>query len=117
MLHPQGDIGLQNLSGFIGIGRGFWDALNSDHPVKFVLWFTVMINISLAFFNLLPIPPLDGGRVLRGLVPEALGTKLDAIEPYGLIIVMILLTLNVLGRIVAPLVKLLTAALFALAGA
>ena len=76
LLHPQGDIGLQNLSGFIGIGRGFWDALKSDHPANFVLWFTVMINISLAFFNLLPIPVLDGGHIMLATIAKLRGRPL-----------------------------------------
>lgn len=77
----------------------------------------ITFNVLLAIFNLMPIPPLDGGRVLRGLVPEALGRKLDAVEPYGLIIVMGLLALGILGQVVAPLVELVSALYFSIARA
>jgi Zn-dependent protease len=63
----------------------------------------LFFNTLLAVFNLLPIPPLDGARMLRGLVPETLGRRLDAIEPYGLIIVLALLALGILDQILGPL--------------
>lgn len=63
----------------------------------------IIINALLAAFNLLPIPPLDGGRVLRGLVSEDLGYYLDRIEPFGLIIIVLLLVSGLLWIVVGPL--------------
>ncbi len=60
----------------------------------------VFFNMLLMIFNLLPILPLDGGRVLRGLVPESIGRRLDALERYGLIIVIGLLVLGLLGPVI-----------------
>lgn len=61
----------------------------------------IFFNLLLMIFNLLPIPPLDGGRVLRGLVPESIGRRLDALEPYGLIIVIGLIVLGLLSPVIS----------------
>jgi Zn-dependent protease len=59
----------------------------------------LVLNIILAVFNLVPIPPLDGGRILVGVLPSALGKPLSRLEPYGLFILIgLLIVLPLLGE-------------------
>lgn len=76
----------------------------------------IYFNILLGTFNLLPIPPLDGGRVLRGVVPESISRYLDAVEPYGLIIVIALLTSGVLDTVLRPLLQMVQDGVLSAAG-
>jgi Zn-dependent protease len=71
--------------------------------IKVVILFlliTVQLNIFLALFNLIPIPPLDGGRVMVGLLPAGPAMALSRIEPYGFLIVLVLMYFNVLDRFI-----------------
>lgn len=61
----------------------------------------IAINLVLAVLNLLPLPPLDGGRVLAGVVPESMARTLDRIEPYGMLILVAALATGVLSWLIA----------------
>ena len=61
----------------------------------------ISINLVLALINLLPIPPLDGSRILSGMLPSHLAWQYNRLERFGFIILLILLSTNVLGLILA----------------
>lgn len=61
----------------------------------------IAINLVLMILNLLPLPPLDGGRIAVGLLPPNLGYRLAMVEPYGFLILLILMMTNVLSQILA----------------
>jgi regulator of sigma E protease len=93
LINPQSDIGISKLSGPVGIIRVFHMAAQAD--IRLVLWFTILVNINLAIFNLLPIPVLDGGHMLFATISRLRGRALPAnfIMTTQSVFMMLLLTM------------------------
>jgi Zn-dependent protease len=68
-----------------------------------VLWLTYNYNIVLAIFNLIPLPPLDGSKILMSLLPGKQAQAFERIEPYGPFILMGLVYIGVIGTVIYPL--------------
>jgi Zn-dependent protease len=68
-------------------------------PLALMARISVGMNLVLAIFNLLPIPPLDGGRVFTGILPLALARRVAMIEPFGFMILLMLLMTRTLGAV------------------
>lgn len=76
----------------------------------------IWVNVVLMVLNLLPIPPLDGGRIAISLLPQAMAAGYAKIEPYGFMIILLLLATNTLNRLMSPMIALVLRLLQALAG-
>jgi len=76
----------------------------------------IMINLVLMVLNLLPLPPLDGGRVVAGLLPDRLSWQFSRLEPYGLMILLSMLFFGLLGDVLRPPVVLLQGLIFSMLG-
>jgi Zn-dependent protease len=75
-------------------------------PITLMLAFSVYINLLLAIFNMIPVPPLDGGRVLVGLLPYRQAAAWSRIEPYGMVIIIVLVFFtNIFSYVISPLLK------------
>lgn len=78
-------------------------SLSSEFFIRMALA-GMSVNLVLAVLNLMPIPPLDGGRILVSLLPPRPAEMIARLEPYGLVILLLLLATGVLGQVIMPLV-------------
>jgi Zn-dependent protease len=76
-------------------------------PLSYMLVYGIIINVVLAVLNLIPIPPLDGSRVVYWLLPDKQATSYYRLEPYGMFIILALFAFGFLGRIMTPIVSFL----------
>ncbi len=75
--------------------------------LSIILYYSVLLNIILAVFNLIPIPPLDGSGVLMGLLPEKAAEQYDRIRPFGFIILLLLIASGIFSVIVDPIFRII----------
>jgi Zn-dependent protease len=75
------------------------------NPLSLMFGFGIVINVALAVLNMIPIPPLDGSRIVYWMLPDKYATAYYRLERYGLIILVLLLVTNILGRIIMPIMR------------
>jgi Zn-dependent protease len=89
------------LVGGIDASTNVLASLGPEFVARILMW-TVNINVWLALFNLIPVPPLDGGNVLAGLLPPPAARFLMSLMPFGFIILYAMMLTGVLGALLAP---------------
>jgi Zn-dependent protease len=85
--------------------RIVWDGtLGEEGPgvVVTFLFMAIQVNLLLAFFNLIPVPPLDGGNVLLGLVPPGAAAVLDQLRQFGFVILYVFMLTGVAAALIMP---------------
>lgn len=81
---------------------GIWDRIIV--PIHMMASYSVLYNLVLMVINLLPILPLDGGRIVVGLAPEQIAAPMARMERYGMLIVLLLIASGIWGYVVGPVI-------------
>jgi Zn-dependent protease len=114
---PATNFLLAAISAMILRGFGLLDAssLAESHvyaqmtvPVKMMAGFSLYVNALLGIFNLIPVPPLDGGRILIGILPERQALQLSRLEPFGFVLILFLVFFtDVWSYVLGPIINML----------
>ncbi len=113
--HPRRDFALVALAGpvsnllmaiagaaVLAVVAGQTEGYAGESMLVVGLFYFVMINVLLAIFNMIPIPPLDGGNVLIGILPLAMAGAVERLRPWGFLLLYALLLSGVLSAIMRP---------------
>jgi Zn-dependent protease len=74
-------------------------------PLRMFLLYSLIMNVSLAIFNLLPFPPLDGSKILQTFLPPSMQPILTTLEQYGFLILMVFLYMGLFSKIFSPILS------------
>ena len=102
------NVGIQHLSGPVGIGNAMFGFIRTDEALRRILWFMVVLNINLAIMNMLPLPVLDGGHIVLAIGEQIVGRpvqlRLLEIIQTGFVIILLSLFVYITSKDVGDLV-------------
>jgi len=79
--------------------------VSTQEPLGLFLTYMLVMNVSLAVFNLLPFPPLDGSKILDSILPPSMRPMLEILEQYGFLLLLVLISVGFTGAIIRPVIE------------